>query len=146
MQRSNLKQAQRGFTLLEVMVVLAIIGGIMALVATNIIGSAGDARVKTTQSQIKLIENALDMYKLDNFTYPTTEQGLEALVQKPTSAPEPRNWRADGYLKGTSVPTDAWGSEFLYFMDRGRYEIVSLGADAQEGGEGEAADISSLDK
>ena len=75
MQRSNLKQAQRGFTLLEVMVVLAIIGGIMALVATNIIGSAGDARVKTTQSQIKLIENALDMYKLDNFTYPTTEQG-----------------------------------------------------------------------
>ncbi|QQD21525.1 type II secretion system major pseudopilin GspG [Venatoribacter cucullus] len=146
MQRSNLKQAQRGFTLLEVMVVLAIIGGIMALVATNIIGSAGDARVKTTQSQIKLIENALDMYKLDNFTYPTTEQGLEALVQKPTSAPEPRNWRADGYLKGTSVPTDAWGSEFLYFMDRGRYEIVSLGADAQEGGEGEAADISSLGK
>ncbi len=146
MQRSNLKQAQRGFTLLEVMVVLAIIGGIMALVATNIIGSAGDARVKTTKSQIKLIENALDMYKLDNFTYPTTEQGLEALVQKPTSAPEPRNWRADGYLKGTSVPTDAWGSEFLYFMDRGRYEIVSLGADAQEGGEGEAADISSLDK
>lgn len=146
MQRSNLKQAQRGFTLLEVMVVLAIIGGIMALVATNIIGSAGDARVKTTQSQIKLIENALDMYKLDNFTYPTTEQGLEALVQTPTSAPEPRNWRADGYLKGTSVPTDAWGSEFLYFMDRGRYEIVSLGADAQEGGEGEAADISSLDK
>lgn len=146
MQRSNRKQAQRGFTLLEVMVVLAIIGGIMALVATNIIGSAGDARVKTTQSQIKLIENALDMYKLDNFTYPTTEQGLEALVQKPTSAPEPRNWRADGYLKGTSVPTDAWGSEFLYFMDRGRYEIVSLGADGQEGGEGEAADISSLDK
>ena len=67
-------------------------------------------------------------------------------MQKPTSAPEPRNWRADGYLKGTSVPTDAWGSEFLYFMDRGRYEIVSLGADAQEGGEGEAADISSLDK
>ena len=143
MQGINNRGAQRGFTLLEVMVVLAIIGGIMALVATNIIGSAGDARVKTTQSQIKLIENALDLYKLDNFTYPTTEQGLEALVQKPTSAPEPRNWRSDGYLKGDVVPQDAWGSEFLYFMDRGRYEIVSLGADGQEGGEGEAADISS---
>lgn len=146
MQRNHTRGAQRGFTLLEVMVVLAIIGGIMALVATNIIGSAGDARVKTTKSQIKLIENALDLYKLDNFSYPTTEQGLEALIQKPTSAPEPRNWRADGYLKGNSVPTDAWGGEFLYFMDRGRYEIVSLGADGQEGGEGEAADISSQDK
>ncbi len=146
MQRNHTRGEQRGFTLLEVMVVLAIIGGIMALVATNIIGSAGDARVKTTKSQIKLIENALDLYKLDNFSYPTTEQGLEALIQKPTSAPEPRNWRADGYLKGNSVPTDAWGSEFLYFMDRGRYEIVSLGADGQEGGEGEAADISSQDK
>lgn len=138
-------QRQTGFTLLEVMVVLAIIGGIMALVATNIIGSAGDARVKTTKSQIKLIENALDLYKLDNFTYPTTEQGLEALITKPTSAPEPKNYRSDGYLKGNSVPTDSWGNEFLYFLDKGRYEIISLGADGQEGGEGEAADISSLD-
>lgn len=137
---------QQGFTLLEVMVVLAIIGGIMALVATNIIGSAGDARVKTTKSQIKLIENALDLYKLDNFTYPTTEQGLEALVKKPSSSPEPKNYKAGGYLKGNSVPTDSWGNEFLYFLDKGQYEIVSLGADGQEGGEGEGADISSLDK
>lgn len=145
MQRSNLKQAQRGFTLLEVMVVLAIIGGIMALVATNIIGSAGDARVKTTQSQIKLIENALDLYKLDNYTYPTTEQGLEALVKKPSSSPEPKNYKSGGYLKGNNVPTDSWGNEFLYFLDKGQYEIVSLGADGQEGGEEEGADISSLD-
>lgn len=144
MQRKH--NAQRGFTLLEVMVVLAIIGGIMALVATNIMGSAGDARIKTTKSQIKLIENALDLYKLDNYTYPTTEQGLEALVKKPTSSPEPKNYKADGYLKGNSVPTDAWGNELVYFLDKGRYEIISLGADGQEGGEGEAADISSLDK
>lgn len=137
---------QQGFTLIEVMVVLAIIGGIMALVATNVMGSAGDARIKTTKSQIKLIENALDLYKLDNFTYPTTEQGLEALVKKPTSAPEPKNYKADGYLKGNAVPTDAWGNEFLYFLDKGKYEIVSLGAGGEEGGEGEAADISSLDK
>ncbi len=137
---------QQGFTLLEVMVVLAIIGGIMALVATNIIGSAGDARVKTTKSQIKLIENALDLYKLDNFTYPTTEQGLEALVKKPSSSPEPKNYKSGGYLKGNNIPTDSWGNEFLYFLDKGQYEIVSLGADGQEGGEGEGADISSLDQ
>lgn len=143
MQQLNKKQ--RGFTLLEVMVVLAIIGGIMALVATNIIGSAGDARIKTTKSQIKLLENALDLYKLDNYNYPTTEQGLEALIRKPSSSPEPRNYKANGYLKGNNVPTDAWGNEFLYFMDKDSYEILSLGADGQEGGEGDAADISSLD-
>ncbi|MFK4752536.1 MULTISPECIES: type II secretion system major pseudopilin GspG [Oceanospirillaceae] len=132
----------QGFTLLEVMVVLAIIGSIMALVATNIIGSATDAQVKTTKSQMKLIEGALDMYKLDNFTYPTTEQGLEALVKKPSSSPEPKNYRSSGYLKGSKVPTDAWGNEFLYYLEKGQYEIVSLGADGQEGGEAEYADIS----
>lgn len=146
MQPTLNKSKQRGFTLLEVMVVLAIIGGIMALVATNIIGSASDSRIKTTKTQIKLLENALDLYKLDNFTYPTTEQGLEALISKPTSSPEPKNYKADGYLKGNSVPTDSWGNEFVYFMEKGRYEILSLGADGQEGGEGENADISSLDR
>lgn len=135
----------KGFTLIEVMVVLAIIGGIMALVATNILGSASDARVKTTKTQMKLIEGALDLYRLDNFVYPTTEQGLDALIKKPTSSPEPKNYKAEGYLKGSKVPTDAWGNEFLYFNEKGKYEIVSLGADGQEGGEGEAADISSLD-
>ncbi len=143
---SPCRRAQAGFTLLEVMVVLAIIGGIMALVATNIIGSASDSRIKTTKAQIKLLENALDLYKLDNFTYPTTEQGLEALIKKPTSSPEPKNYKAEGYLKGTTLPTDAWGNEFVYFNDKGRYEILSLGADGQEGGEGEDADISNLDE
>lgn len=137
------RNKQRGFTLLEVMVVLAIIGGIMALVATNILGSAGDARIKTTKSQIKLLENALDLYRLDNYVYPTTEQGLEALIRKPSSSPEPKNYKANGYLKGNNVPTDAWGNEFLYFMEKGSYEIVSLGADGQEGGEDDAADINS---
>lgn len=137
------RNKQRGFTLLEVMVVLAIIGSIMALVATNILGSAGDARIKTTKSQIKLLENALDLYRLDNYVYPTTEQGLEALIRKPSSSPEPKNYKANGYLKGNNVPTDAWGNEFLYFMEKGSYEIISLGADGQEGGEDDAADINS---
>ncbi len=136
---------QSGFTLIEVMVVLAIIGGMLALVASNVIGNAGEARVKTTKSQIKLIENALDLYKLDNYTYPTTDQGLEALIAKPSGSPEPKNWKSGGYLKGNKLPTDAWGNEFVYFYESGAYEILSLGADGQEGGEEELADISSND-
>ena len=139
------KQKQSGFTLIEVMVVIAIIGGILAMVATNIIGSADQARVDTTKNQIKLIEGALDMYKLHNFRYPTTEQGLEALVQKPSSSPEPKNYQNGGYLKGGKMPVDAWDNEFLYFEDKGKYEIISLGSDQAEGGEGDAADISNLD-
>lgn len=136
---------QSGFTLIEVMVVLAIIGGMLALVASNVIGNAGEARVKTTKSQIKLIENALDLYKLDNYTYPTTDQGLEALITKPSGSPEPKNWKSGGYLKGSKLPQDAWGGEFVYFYESGAYEILSLGADGQEGGEEELADISSND-
>lgn len=136
---------QSGFTLIEVMVVLAIIGGMLALVASNVIGNAGEARIKTTKSQIKLIENALDLYKLDNYTYPTTDQGLEALITKPSGSPEPKNWKSGGYLKGSKLPQDAWGGEFVYFYESGAYEILSLGADGQEGGEEELADISSND-
>jgi general secretion pathway protein G len=138
-------QKQSGFTLIEVMVVLAIIGGMLALVAGNVIGNAGEARIKTTKSQIKLIENALDLYKLDNYIYPTTEQGLEALIAKPSGSPEAKNWKSGGYLKGGKLPQDAWGNEFIYFYESGMYEILSLGADGQEGGEEELADISSND-
>jgi len=135
-----------GFTLIEVMVVLAIIGGMLALVAGNVIGNADEARIKTTKSQIKLIENALDLYKLDNFAYPTSEQGLEALISKPSGSPEPKNWKSGGYLKGGKLPQDAWGNDFLYFKESSSdYEILSLGADGQEGGEEIDADISSKD-
>lgn len=142
-QGQNPGKLQQGFTLIEVMVVLAIIGGMLALVAGNVLGNATEAQIKTTKSQIKLIENALDLYKLDNFTYPTTEQGIDALVNKPSSSPEPKNYKAGGYLKGGKAPLDAWGNEFQYFYDQGSYEIVSLGADGQEGGDAEFADISS---
>lgn len=132
---------QSGFTLIEVMVVLAIIGGMLALVAGNIMGNAGEARIKTTKSQMFLIGNALDLYKLDNYTYPTTDQGLEALITKPSGSPEPKNWKSGGYLKGGKLPLDAWGNEFVYFYEEGNYTILSLGADGQEGGEEELADI-----
>lgn len=151
MQKSKFKQnqgkagSQSGFTILEMMVVLAIIGGIMALVATNIIGSSDDSKIKTTKTQIKLLEGALDLYRLDNHTYPTEEQGLEALQKKPQTSPEPKNYRSGGYLKGNNVPKDAWDNEFAYFMQKGRYEIVSWGGDGEEGGEEINADISSKD-
>ena len=138
-------RTQSGFTLIEVMVVLAIIGGMLALVAGNVLDSAGQARIKTTTSQIKLIENSLDLYKLDNYVYPTTEQGLEALIAKPTGSSEPKNWKSGGYLKGSKLPQDAWGNEFVYFYESGSYEILSLGADGQEGGDEELGDISSND-
>ncbi len=144
-KQSAIKAKQSGFTLIEVMVVLAIIGGMLALVASNVIGNAGEARIKTTKSQIKLIENSLDLYKLDNYTYPTTEQGLEALIAKPSGSPEAKNWKSGGYLKGSKLPQDSWGNEFVYFYESGAYEILSLGADGQEGGEEELADISSKD-
>lgn len=139
-------KTQSGFSLLEVMVVLAIIGGMMALVGANILGAAGDANVKTTKAQMKLIESSLNMYKMDNYRYPTTEQGLQALIEKPSSSPEAKNYKSGGYMSSQNLPTDAWGNEFLYFNDKTKYEIVSLGADSEEGGEDDGVDISSNDK
>lgn len=136
---------QRGFTLIEVMVVLAIIGGILAMVGANVLGTSDDARIKTTKNQIKLLEGSLSLYKVDNYRFPTTEQGLEALVEKPTSSPVPKNYKTGGYTQGGELPKDAWDRDFLYFAEKGKYEIISLGADGEEGGEGDAADISSRD-
>jgi len=129
---------QKGFTLIEIMVVIAIIAGLVAMVAPNIIGEAGSARVKTAKAEISTISSALDMYKLDNYSYPKNDEGIEALVKKPASA---KNWRKGGYLKKT--PTDPWGNAYLYYAEDGGFEIISLGADGEEGGEDDAADISS---
>lgn len=134
---------QSGFTLIEIMVVLAILAGLVAMVAPNIIGEAGAARVKTAKAEMANISQALDIYKLDNFTYPSTSQGLEALVSKPSGSPEPKNYKAGGYMK--KLPIDPWGNPYLYFSKSGKYEIVSFGADGEEGGEGDAQDISSND-
>ena len=133
----------RGFTLIEMLVVVAIIAILGALVGPQILDRVSGARTETARTQIKNIESALQLYKLDNFRYPTTDQGIEALVNKPTSSPEPRNWKQGGYLK--QLPQDPWGSAFVCFYDNGEYEVLSYGADGEEGGEGDSADISSRD-
>lgn len=136
-------KVQKGFTLIEIMVVLAILAGLVAMVAPNIIGEAGAARVKTAKAEMANISQALDMYKLDNFTYPSTSQGIEALVSKPSGSPEPKNYKSGGYMK--KLPVDPWGNPYMYFSSKGDYEIVSYGADGEEGGEDDAADISNKD-
>ena len=142
------KQAQ-GFSLIEVLVVVVIMGMLIGLIGPNVLGQVDRARVTTAKSDIASLSQALDMYKLDNHFYPTTDQGLEALVSRPQSSPEPRNWNPEGYIKGNKLPLDPWDGEYIYMSpgeDNRPYELLSLGADARSGGEGYAADISSSDR
>lgn len=132
---------QKGFTLLEILVVVMILGLLISLAAPRILGRTDEARVTKAMADIKAVETALGMYKLDSGVYPTTEQGLQALVEPPTSGPEPRNWRAEGYLE--RVPLDPWDREFLYASDGRTYVILSMGADGEEGGDGVDADLDS---
>lgn len=134
-------QTQSGFTLIEIMVVVVILGILAALVAPNILGRAGEARITAAHSDINSIGNALDLYKLDNHTYPSTDQGLEALVSKPGGHPEPTNWNPEGYLK--TLPKDPWGNDYQYLSPGNKrpYDLYSLGADKREGGDGDNADI-----
>ena len=104
------KANSQGFTLIEILVVLVILATLVAAVAPNILGRTDEAKITVAKSDLKSISNALDLYKLDNFTYPTTEQGLEALVSKPTGFPEPKNWNKDGYLP--KLPKDPWGNPY----------------------------------
>lgn len=131
---------QSGFTLIEIMVVVVILGVLAGLVGINVFQNVDKANVKATRSDLKTVAQALDLYKLDNFVYPTTEQGLDALINKPDSA---RNYPQGGYLKKKGVPTDPWGRPYEYVSpgESGPYDLYSLGADGQEGGEDVAADI-----
>ncbi|MDE1243211.1 type II secretion system major pseudopilin GspG [Vibrio aestuarianus] len=131
---------QSGFTLLEVMVVVVILGILASFVVPNLLGNKEKADQQKVITDIVALENALDMYKLDNSVYPTTDQGLEALVTKPSS-PEPRNYRDGGYIR--RLPNDPWGNPYQYLSpgDNGTVDIFSLGADGQEGGERVNADI-----
>jgi general secretion pathway protein G len=132
----------RGFTLIEIMVVVIIIGLLAAVIVPQVVGRVDDARMNKTRQDIQAIGTALTLYRLDNFKYPTTDQGLRALVQQP-SDPGIRNWRPGGYIQ-SGAGKDPWGNEYQYVYPgtRGReYDLFSFGADAQEGGEGPNADI-----
>lgn len=130
-----------GFTLIEVLVVVTILAILAAVVAPRIIGRTDDARRTRVVTELKNIESALALYKLDNGTYPTTEQGLQALVEKPTVGQIPPNWKEGGYL--SKVPVDPWGHPYVYAYPgtQGEYDLYSLGADGQPGGDGNNADI-----
>lgn len=134
-------QTMRGFTLIEIMVVVVILAVLGALVVPKILENVDKARVTRAQSDLRAIETALDLYRLDNFKYPTTEQGLGALVKQPADSTI-TNYRPGGYLK--AVPKDPWNNLYLYQApgrDGAEYEIRSLGRDGKEGGEGYDADI-----
>lgn len=136
-----MQRKQRGFTLLEVMVVIVILGVLASLVVPNLLGNKEKADQQKVVTDISALEQALDMYKLDNSVYPSTDQGLEALVSKPSSSPEPRNYRDGGYIR--RLPNDPWGNPYQYVMpgEHGAVDIFSLGADGQEGGDGVNTDI-----
>jgi general secretion pathway protein G len=130
-----------GFTLIEIMVVVFILGLLVTLVAPKIIGRTDEARRTKALADIKGIEEALHLFKLDNGFYPSTGQGLQALVQRPEGGNAARNWNPDGYLD--KLPVDPWGNPYAYFGDGSEYIIKSYGADGQEGGDGKNADIDS---
>jgi general secretion pathway protein G len=138
---------RRGFTLIEIMVVIVILALLAALVGPKIMGRTDDAKIQTTKTQIRNLESALKLYKLDNGVYPTTEQGLNALVTKPTVGVIPNNYKDGGYLESKNVPKDGWGNDYLYVSpgDHGDYDLYSYGADGVKGGDGKNADINSWD-
>lgn len=129
---------QAGFTLIEIMVVVFILGLLVTLVAPRIIGRTDEARVTKAKADIKAIEEAMNMFKLDNGFYPSAGEGIAALVQAP---PRARRFNPDGYL--SKIPVDPWGNEYLYSTDGRNIVVISLGADGVEGGEGYNADIDS---
>jgi general secretion pathway protein G len=132
---------QQGFTLIEVMVVVVILGILAAIVVPRIMSRPDEARVVKAQQDLRAIGAALDLYKLDNFNYPSTAMGLEALVAKPATLPPGANWRAGGYL--SKLPTDPWGATYQYLApgQHGEYDLYSLGADGVLGGEGNNHDL-----
>ena len=136
-----MRTKQHGFTLIEVMVVVVILGILAAVVVPRIMSRPDEARIVKAQQDLRAIGAALDLYKLDNFQYPTTALGLEALVTRPAALPQGANWRAGGYLP--RMPKDPWGAPYQYLSpgQHGEYDLYSLGADGVLGGEGNNRDI-----
>jgi general secretion pathway protein G len=138
------RTSQHGFTLIEIMVVVVIIGILGAIVVPQFMSRPDQAKVTAARVDLQAIGTALEMYRLDNFHYPSTQQGLEALSKRPSGVPTPRSWNPQGYLK--SVPVDPWGTPYQYLnpgvkSDDGGYDLYSLGSDGVAGGEGHAAEI-----
>lgn len=133
----------RGFTLIEVMIVIVILGVLAALIVPKVIGRPDEARVVAAKQDVSSLMQALKLYRLDNHRYPTTDQSLEALINKPTIAPIPPNWKSGGYLD--RLPKDPWGNAYLYLNPgtHGEIDVYSLGADGAPGGEGVDADVGS---
>lgn len=132
---------QRGFTLIEIMVVVVILGILAAIIVPRVLDRPDTARLVKARQDLRTLESALNLYRLDNYSYPTTEQGLEALIRKPTGEPEARNWAAGGYVD--RLPVDPWQRPYLYLSpgEHGAIDIYTLGADGVPGGEGINADI-----
>ncbi|MFZ1980827.1 MAG: type II secretion system major pseudopilin GspG [Smithella sp.] len=140
---SRKKNRQAGFTLIELMVVIVILGVLAGLIIPRIMGRPDEARQAKARIQMEALESALKLYKLDNGSYPTTEQGLNALVEAPTVGNIPKNWRQGGYLEKSKVPKDPWGNDFIYLSpgNHGDFDLTCLGADGEPGGEGVNKDI-----
>jgi general secretion pathway protein G len=137
---ASVARASRGFTLIEIMVVVVILGILAAMIVPKLTKKPGEARQVKAQQDIRALESALEMYKMDNFYYPSTTQGIEALVSKPSGEPQPRNWHG-GYI--ARLPKDPWGFPYQYLSPgtKGDYDVYSLGADGKQGGEDEDADV-----
>lgn len=134
------QSAHKGFSFLEIMIIIVIMAGIAAIVGPSLFQKLDEAKIDQARIQMKSISAALDLYHLDNSTFPTTEQGLEAMMSKPEIGRIPNNWRGP-YLKGSSVPKDPWSRDYVYISNGTSIELTSLGADGEEGGEGSSADI-----
>jgi general secretion pathway protein G len=149
MKHSNFFEAlkessQKGFTLIELMIVIAILGLLAALVGTNVMSKLAEAKASTTKNQIRQLSTVLDDFKRVCGFYPSTDQGLDALVHPPQGR-ECKNYPSEGFISGGHVPKDGWDADFLYESDGNKFVIRSLGSDSQPGGSGNAADISSED-
>jgi general secretion pathway protein G len=143
--RRQIKNKARGFTLIEIMVVVVIMGILAALVVPKLFGHVDNARITAAKQDIATMMQGLKLYKLDNQRYPTTEQGLQALINKPTTGPAANGWKAGGYLD--KLPKDPWGNPYQYLSPgvKGEVDVFSLGSDGQPGGSGNDADIGSWD-
>lgn len=135
----------RGFTLIEIIVVITIMAIMAALIVPRVVGRTDDARIAAARQDIATLMNALKLYRLDSGRYPTSEQGLRALVERPTVDPIPSNWKAGGYLDSSTVRKDPWGNDYAYLNPglHGEIDVMSFGRDGQPGGEGPDADIGS---